>query len=50
MLAFLSPFMEILQNSRHPHGKAFYYKMGVEWLENILREEAVVDARIFVLL
>jgi hypothetical protein len=39
-----------LQNLRHPHWKAVDYHIVVEGLENILREQAVIDARVLVLL
>jgi hypothetical protein len=35
---------------RHPHGKTFDHNVGVERLENILGEQAVIHTRVLVLL
>jgi hypothetical protein len=35
---------------RHPHWKAVNHHMGVEWLQNISREQAMIDGRVFVFL
>jgi hypothetical protein len=42
--------MRVFLNLRHPHRKAVDHHVGVERFENILREQAMVDARVFVFL
>jgi hypothetical protein len=37
------------EDLRHPHGKTFDDYVGVEWLEDILREQAMINARVLVL-
>jgi hypothetical protein len=42
--------MRLFTNLRHPHRKAVDHHVGVERFEDILREQAMVDARVFVFL
>jgi hypothetical protein len=42
--------VRVFPNLRHPHRKAVDHHVGVERFEDILREQAMVDARIFVFL
>ena len=37
-------------NLRHPHWKAVNHYVGVEWFQDISREQAMIDAGIFVFL
>ena len=36
-------------NLRHRHGKAFNDHVGIEWLENVSRDQGVVDTGVLVL-
>jgi hypothetical protein len=40
----------LLRNLRHPHWKAVDHDIVVEGFENIAREQAMVDARVLVLI
>jgi hypothetical protein len=55
-LAYMQPQVSAAQvdsrclNLRHPHWKTVYHHMGVEGFEDIAGKQAMINARVFVLL